>query len=444
MLRTAAAILLALTAPASAQDLTRTAPPQSVPVYITGATAHTVTGGVIENSVIAFEDGRITLVGSAAEVLPAMLIPAEATVIDATGKHAYPGLIAPATTLGLTEIAAVRATRDHTETGDFTPEVRAASAVNPDSTLIPVARSNGILLFGSFPTGGRVPGRASVMRAEGWTWEDMTVADDAGLIVTWPSVRAGYSRFGERDAAEQAQRLRDDMDELDAFFDAAEAYHAARAADPGHPADIRLGAMARVLPGDGQRPVFINANDADQITSAVAWCVKRSLKPVIVGGRDAALCAALLAEHDVPVILRGTHVTPKRSDSPYDEPFTTPATLQAAGVRWCMDSADRDGNVRNLPYEAGRAAAFGLDPAAALRSLTLSTAEILGIAADYGSIEVGKSATLFLASGDCLEVTTTIEAAFIDGRAIDLSNKQTHLRDKYREKYRQLGIIKDD
>ncbi|MEQ8770228.1 MAG: amidohydrolase family protein [Phycisphaerales bacterium] len=423
---------------AHAQDLTPTAPPQDHPIYISGATVHTATGDVIENGLVGFSEGRITMIGDA-DFLSRASLTQDTEVIDATGMHVYPGLIAPMTRLGLTEINAVRAMRDYNEAGSFTPEVRAAVAVNPDSTLIPVARTNGILVFGSAPSGGRIPGRLSVMRSDGWTWEDMAIDDGAGLIMNWPSVRPRHQRFdSDTDAA---KRIKEDLAELDAFFDAADAYVAAKDANANHPTDLRFEAMRPMLAGD--KPVFINANDLDQITTAVAWSLERGLRPVIVGGRDALGAAELLTRHDVPVILRGTHVFPKRDDSPYDEPFTMPKRLTDAGVRWCLDSADRDGNVRNLPYEAARAAAFGLDPDLALQSITRATADILGIADDYGSLETGKSATLFVTDGDCLEITSNVQMAFIDGRRIDISNKQTELRDKYREKYQQLDLIDD-
>ncbi len=430
---------LSLAAGAHAQDLTHTAPAQDHPVYISGATVHTATGDVIENGLVGFNDGRITMVGSA-DFLARASLTQDTEVIDATGMHVYPGLIAPMTRLGLTEINAVRAMRDYDEVGDFSPEVRAAVSVNPDSTLIPVARSNGILIFGTAPSGGRLPGRASVMRADGWTWEDMAIDDAAGIVINWPSVRPRHRRFDADDDA--TKRIKEDLAQLDDFFDAAQAYVAKTDADANHPTDLRFEAMRDLLAGN--QPVFINANDADQIASAIAWSLERGVRPVIVGGRDATLVSDLLTRHDIPVVLRGTHVFPKRADSAYDEPFTTPAQLTEAGVRWCLDSADRDGNVRNLPYEAARAAAFGLDPDLALQSITSAAADILGIADDYGSLERGKSATLFVSDGDCLEITSNVTMAFIDGKRIDLSNKQTKLRDKYRDKYQQLDLIEED
>jgi imidazolonepropionase-like amidohydrolase len=420
-------------APAQGQDLGVKAPPQSQPVVIVGATIHTVSGPVIRKGSIVFERGRIRAIGTDVAVPPG------ARVIDAGGAHVFPGLVAAETQLGLAEMAAVRATNDFREVGELTPEVRAIAAVNPDSTLIPVTRSNGVLTAGVFPEGGRLSGRVGVIRLEGWTWEEMAIKADAGLAVSWPNVRPVRAPWMESSESEQDEATRRSLGLIDDAFKTAEAYWAARAADPSTPADLRWEAMGGVLgaaPG-GQRPVFISAGDADQITGAVTWALERKLRPVIVGGRDAEQCADLLKRHNVPVIITGTHAFPKRADSPYDDAFTLPARLHAAGVRFCIASADRTAHERNLPYNAGLAIAYGLDPEAALRSVTLWPAEILGIDADLGSLEPGKAATMVLASGDVLDVTTTILGAFIDGREIDLSNKQSRLAAKYREKYRQ-------
>lgn len=424
--------------PALAQDLTVTAPAQDKPIAINNATIHTVSGGVIENGHVAFEDGKITSVGEGPYAMHGV-----GTVIDAGGKHVYPGLIASITQLGLDEISAVRASRDYDEVGAMTPEVYAAVSVNPDSTLIPVARSNGILLAGSFPTGGTIPGRVSIIRTDGWTWEDMTVEESAGLVINWPRARPVDAWWMTQSEAEQLKDIKRDMDAIDEAFDEAEAYIASRDADPQHQLiDLRWEAMREFLPGaDDQKPVFISATDVDQITSAVGWAAKRGLKCIITGGRDAPLVAELLKKHDVPVIITGTHNFPKRADEPFDDAFTLPGRLEGAGLRWAMASGEETAHERSLPYHAGKAVAYGLDPDVAIRSITLSPAEILGIADSYGSIEEGKSATLILTDGTPLEIMTHVERAFIDGREIDLSNKQKVLNEKYREKYRQLGVL---
>lgn len=445
-LRTGLSLLLA--SAASAQDLGIKAPPQAAPITIYNAAIHTVSGPTFAKGFITFDKGIITEIGEGDPSIPAANTEASKGFIDAKGAHVYPGLVAANTQLGLAEIAAVRASNDITEVGGITPEARAATAVNPDSTLLPVTRSNGVLLAAVFPEGGRVPGRVSVMRLDGWTWEEMAVAPDAGLAIEWPQARPITARWMDRPESEQLDEIRRSQEQVEDLFRAAKAYVALKSADPATPTDLRYDAMRGVL--SGQRPVFISAGDIDQISAAIAFCERHALKMVLVGGRDAPLCADLLKSRDIPVIITGTHAFPKRADSPYDDAFTLPSRLAAGGVRFCIASADRTAHERNLPYNAATAVAYGLEYDVALKSVTLWPAQILGIDkpaaagegripahAGYGSLEAGRSATLILTTGDPLEVTTTITGAYIDGRKIDLGNKQSVLAEKYREKYHQ-------
>jgi len=194
--------------------------------------------------------------------------------------------------------------------------------------------------------------------------------------------------------------------------------------------------MSRATGNEGeQRPVFIQAQDYDQIQQAVTLCAKHSLRCVIIGGRDAPMCADLLKRHHASVIVEGTFKFPKRDDSPFDDAFTLPARLEAAGVKWCLASGEETAHERNLPYAAAKAVAYGLDHEVALRSITLSPAEILGIADRYGSIGTEKSATLIVTDGDFLEVSSHVTMAFLDGREVNLSDKQKVLDERYRQKY---------
>lgn len=425
-----------------AQDLGVKAPPQRAAVLITGATVHPVSGPAIERGYVLFEGGKITAVGAE----PAPRVAGDLEVIDASGRHVYPGLIGAVTQIGLTEIQAVRASRDFNEAGGVTPEARAAVSVNPDSTLIPVTRSNGILTVGVFPTGGLLAGQAAALRLDGWTWEEMALKANIGTVIEYPFVRPVTEWWSTAPAEEQLKSIQRNLDQLDEAFRSASAYEAARRAEPNRPADLRWEALTSVLPPGGaereQLPVFVQANDVDQISSAVSWAVGLGLRPVIVGGRDAHLVTDLLRQHDVPVIVQGTHNLPKRSDSAYDEAFTLPAKLEAADVRWCLAFSDDTAHERNLPYNAATAVAYGLDRGAALRGITLGAAEILGVADRIGSLEPGKLATLIVTTGDPLDVRSNVIIAFIDGRRIDLSNKQTELAAKYRERYRQTGDLK--
>lgn len=431
-LGTLAALLLA--SPTVAQDLTVKAPAQSQTIAIVNAAVHPVSGADIERGYVVFDKGVITGVGAGDYTLPG-----PGTVIDATGKHVYPGMIGPWTRLGLTEIQSVRASDDFREVGGVTPEVWAAVSVNPDSTLLPVTRSGGVLAVGAWPAGGLVPGRGSVMQLEGWTWEDMAVERDCGLALNWPNMRPVTAWWMQRSESDQMADIRRSLERIDEVFDTAAAYAAAKDADPAHPTDLRWEAMRSLFPsaGEKQKPVFISAQDVDQINAAVAWAAGRKLKVVIVGGRDAPLAADLLKKNGVPVIVTGTHVFPKRADSAYDEAYTLPKRLEELGILWCMSTADDPAHERNLPYNAAMAVCYGLPHGAGVRGVTLNTAKILGVGDRLGSLEKGKQATLIITSGSPLEVTTTIERAFVQGRDIDLANKQTKLAEKYRQKYRQ-------
>ena len=359
-------------------------------------------------------------------------------IIDLTGMHLYPGMIDSVTKLGLQEMSAVRATNDYNEVGDMTPEVRAYVSVNPDSVIIPTARSNGILTFGVFPTGGTIPGRASILQAEGWTTEDMTIDRDAGVIINWPRMRGTGSN-----AKRTIERRDQTLENINTIFDNATSYATAH-----NETDLKLEAIATVLPSDDsdepQNPIFINANNYDQITAAINWATSRDLHPIIIGGRDAHLCTDLLVSTNTPVIIGGTYNQPKRADAPYDQPYTLPAKLEAAGVLWSLSMAGRHGHERNLPDAIALSVAHGLDHDAALRGITINAATILGLEASLGSIESGKFATMFVTDDDILEVTSIVTQAWIQGRQIDLANKQTKLRDKYRAKYRQLNMIESD
>lgn len=468
-LRLCVSLLLVLgitgTTPASAQDLGHKAPPQDHTVYINGATIHTVSGDTVERGGIVFADGQITQIldtGMVAAFAPGTKV----VEIDAAGLHVYPGLISPYSQLGLTEIQAVRSTQDMAETRPMSPEVRAAVAVNPDSTLLPVTRSNGILLAGVFPTAslrlsgdepmGLIPGRASLMRLDGWTWEDMAVQQDAGLVINFPLSRPFRAWWMEESEGDQTAGYDRAIAALDAFFDNAVAYHAARDNGDALPTDLRYEAVKAVLPPDGGRaqggglssppqlPTFFRANDYDQITGSLNFAAAHGLRPVIVGGRDSHLCLDALKQVDAAVILETSFRMPKRDDSPYDDLYKRPQQLQAAGVLYSFMAGDDTAHERNLNYAAALAVAHGLPADDALHALTLGAAEIFGVADTFGSLEIGKSATLIVTSGHPLDVLSNVELAFIDGRAIDLENKQTKLAAKYREKYQQLGIITDE
>ena len=436
-----AAALLIICGQAVGQSQQIPAPPQTQRVLIHSATIHPVSSDPIEgNGYIVFDNGVITDVGQGRA--PRV---SKARVIDASGLHIYPGLIAADTTMGLTETGSVPVTVDTTELGQVTPEVRAAVAINPDSSLIPVARSNGILTGLVFPRGGLVGGRCSTIRLDGWTWEQMTIDAEAGLVVSWPRTEpfTGFSfRRPRVSEEEQRKQITERLEQIEQLFDDALAYLRARDADPAQATDLRYEAMRSVL--NGEKPVFVRASSVGQIESAVAWAVRRSLRIVIVGGQQADKAIPLLLKHNVPVVIGGLHRLPQNRYEPYDSAFTLPAKLHGAGVRFAIASGTSPAHERNLNHNAATAVAFGLPKSEALRAVTLSPAQIIGIGQTHGSIEVGKAATLIITDGDPLQITTDTLVAFIDGREIDLGNRQKSMHEKYREKYRQLGLISDD
>lgn len=432
------AILLGVLATnAPAQDLLPKAPPQSAAIILSNATIHTVSGGIVLDGTIWFQDGKIQAVlpkGSAPK-LPSD--GPEPVRVDLGGKHVFPGMISAHTALGLKEIGSVPQSVDTDELGELSPEATAATAVNPDSAVIPVARSNGILAAAIFPTGGLLPGRASLIQLDGWTNDELALRKNAGPVVAWPAQSSGrFRRRGRPAASEDKGRTQRQRQRIDDAFAAARAWSDARTSDPSIPLDIRHEALIPAL--RGEVPVFVLAQQVEQIESAVRWGLRSKLRIVIVGGHNALACAALLKQHDVPVILDGVHRLPRRDDAAYDEAFTLPRDLHAAGVTFCIATGEDFSSDRNLPYHAATAAAYGLDNDVALAAITLRAAEVLGIAEQLGSLEAGKDATLFIADGHPFNLTSKIEMAFIQGRKVDLRNKQTELAKKYRERYRQL------
>ncbi|RMF45416.1 MAG: imidazolonepropionase [Planctomycetota bacterium] len=388
--------------------------PQDHPIAIQGATLHTVAGETIEAGTILFENGKITALGRQVR------LPEGCRTIDGRGKHVYPSLIESYSDIGLVEVNSVRGSLDQRETGELNPAVRAAAAFNPDSELIPVNRANGILLAVTAPQGSLLAGRSALMMLDGWTWEDMTLQPDVGMHVNWP-------------------RSADRLDHLQEIFDQARRYRHQREADSSLPRDLNLDALLPVL--DREMPLIASARRYEEITSVVSFALRNDLRLILLGGYDAPLCAELLRKYDIPVIISGVYRLPSRRHEPYDAGYALPKQLLDAGIRFCISAGGRFGasGIRNLPYTAAAAVGCGLPQEEALRSITLSPAEILGVADRVGSLEPGKDATLFVASGNILETPTQVIHAFIQGRRVDLSSKHTELYRKYSTKYRRLA-----
>lgn len=409
-------------------------PVQEQSTLIIHGTAHLGTGDAIDDAAIGFRDGQIDFVGRASQVDKGRY----QREIDATGRHIYPGLIAPNSTLGLQEIGAVRATRDDYEVGTFKPNVRALIAFNTDSEVTPTVRSNGVLMGQITPRGGTISGTSAVVHFDGWNWEDAAIAVADGVHLNWPSMHHRHRADGTIDIRKR-KTYDQQFQEIQHFFTEAKAY--AEGTNPANlrpdPMDLRYEALRGVFAGN-QR-LYVHANELRAITEAVHF--KRAFgisKLVIVGGYDAHLAADMLRENDIPVMVARVHELPRYDEDDIDLPFRLPKLLEDEGVLYCLQNAGgmEHMGTRNLPFYAGTAHAYGLTYEQAVRSVTLSAAEILGIDRDYGSIETGKSATLFISDGDALDVRgNDLVNAFIDGREIDLDNRQKELYRKYQQKY---------
>lgn len=404
---------------------------QNEPVLLKGGDLYTVSDGVKPATDLIFEEGRITQIGK--NLTP----PEGARVIDVTGKRVYPGLIAPNTSIGLIEVGSVRATNDLDEVGSVNPEVCAHIAYNPDSEIIPTVRANGITTVVAAPRGGLIRGRSSLINLDGWTKEDASEVVDLGLHLSWPGVSISTGWWVTQTPDEQRERQAKNRKRITDAFDEAKAYYEAKMANGGlakH--DLRWEAMIPVF--EKTMPVFINAGDYRQIDQALAFADKYDIKIIIVDGFESWKIADELNRRGVPVILRGVHSNPQRQDYDYDLSFRIPRLLHEAGVNFCFSmgsSSTSSWGARNLPFQAGQAVAFGLDPAVALRGLTLSTAEILGVDEDLGSLTVGKKATIVVSDGDIMDqLTNRVVYEFIEGRAVDLNNKHKELFEKYRKK----------
>lgn len=402
------------------------APLQQQPVALTGATIHTMTGEVIENGTLLFEDGVITGLGTS---IP---LPDNALVEDYSGKHIYPGLIDSYSQMGLFEIGSIDMTLDINEQGEVNPNVRAERAFHPESRHIAIARSAGILTAISSPGGGLISGQTAAMRMEGWTWEEMTLRSGVALLINWPNANS--------DSYEE------NLETLQNVFDDARAYSRARKANEEGGAwlamDTRWESMIPLFTKD--RPLLVNANQVQQIQDAITWAESEELEIIILGGRESYLASEQITRHEIPVIVTTVIGSPGRSWEAYDHQYSLPAKLHKAGVRFAISGSASAPYAHRLPYEAGAASAFGLPMEEALRALTVYPAEIFGLSDKLGSLGPGKNATLLVTTGNPLEYETRIEQVFIDGRKSDMVDMHRQLYQKYREKVEAAAAAEPD
>ena len=401
---------------------------------ITGARIVPVSGPVIERGTVVISGGKIAAVGADVAAPPG------ATVIDGSGQTVYPGLIDGLTTLGLTEVGSVPGSVDVAETGDVNPHAKAWIALNPHSELLPVARANGVTAALAAPTGHLISGQSALIRMAGSTPDQLTVKTPVAMHVEYPSGRPPADPARAADTPEPKtfeERQKDkkknqekDLRRLANLLEEAKAYGELLRSAPAAKPDLPMEALAPAA--RGEVPVVIRADAEDDIRGAVAFAAAHALKLIVAGGLEAWRCADVLKQHDVPVLINVERL-PRRESDPYDAAYANAARLHAAGVRFAIVSDDASQS-RNLPYEAAMARAYGLPAAAALRAITLSPAEIFGVADRMGSLEVGKDADLFVATGDIMDHRVSVTHVFIDGLPQSLDTRHTRLYQQFKDR----------
>lgn len=412
---------------------------------ITNARVVTVSGAVIENGTVVIQDGKIAAVGTAVN------IPAGAERIDGKGLSVYPGMIDAGTDLGLAEIPlGANATMDMIEAGTMNANAKAITAVNPHSSHVNVTRVNGITTVRTSPSGGLIAGQSAVINLNGSTQAEMTVVPATGLVINFPRISTfgGFNPGTGPQVVEfnEAVKRRDtQIEELKKIFKNAENYGRAKDAyvkDKGLPnpaTDLRLEAMVPYV--RGQRPIIFTAERDRDIRAVVKFISEMKVKGVIAGGQEAWKVADDLKKNDVAVIYTNIYSLPVRDDDPYDYLFEAPAKMQQAGVKFAISTGDGGAEVRDLPYHAGIASAFGLSKEDALKSVTLYPAQILGVADQLGSIDVGKMANIVVTDGDMLEPRTSIKYLFIEGRMLPLTSRHTELFDSFKDRKESKPLV---
>jgi imidazolonepropionase-like amidohydrolase len=406
---------------------------QTKSVLILNATAHLGNGQIIENSAIGFKDGKITLVADSK--LIKLSKDAYETTIDATGKHVYPGFIAPNSTLGLVEIDAVKSSDDEEEIGSFNPNVRSIIAYDANSKVIETVRPNGILMAQITPRGGRISGTSSIVQLDAWHWQDALIKENDGIHLNFPETFRKSGSWFEPGTIEVNKDYQKQIEELNALFASSKAYNS----DSAKERNLVFEAMKGLF--DGSQNLFIHSNKERQIIDAVQFAKDNGIKKmIIVGGFEAYKSSDLLQKNNIGVLLKRVHDMPENDDQDIDLPYKTAKLLTDKGIVVGLENSGGKERMqtRNLPFLAGTCAAYGLDKEQALQLITLNTAKLLGIDSICGSLELGKDATLFISEGDALDMRTNkLTNAFIQGRMIDLETHQTQLYNKYKEKYGQ-------
>ena len=422
--------IMLLTSSVFAQETIYPAPAAKGITVIKNATVHIGNGQVLQNASVKINNGKIEAVGSSVDA------PADATVIDVSGKHVYPGLILPSSQLGIQEIGggAVRGSNDYQEIGELNPSVRSIAAYNADSKIINTLRANGILLAQSVPVGSLIAGTSTTVQLDAWNFEDAAYVADNGMHFYMPSLLPRSGRFAAFFGPQQGDPLKDGLEKIESvknFFREAKAYMQNTGTKE---TNLKLEATKNLF--SKKQKLFIHANEVKQMMLAIDFVKEFGLDVVLVGAAESWQIADLLKQNNIAVILTQEHSLPTLDDDDIDQPYKTAAALQKAGVLYCLNDDDSQNRGRNLPFNAGTAATYGLTKEEALTAITLNTAKVLGIADRTGSVEAGKDANIVISNGDILDMrTSVITYAWIQGRQIDLSSKHTQLFDRYKHKY---------
>ncbi|MFM8597106.1 MAG: amidohydrolase [Flavobacteriales bacterium] len=389
-------------------------------ILLINGTAHIGDGQVIESAAIGIANDRILFVKNA---LTQNFDPAQwDTIVQLKGQHIYPAIVSANNTLGLTEIDAVRATRDYNDVGNWNPHVRAQIAFNVESRVVETVRTNGVLLTQATPRGGYISGTSAIMQLAGWNWEDATIVANDGIHLNWPY----YSK----------ENYQKEKQEIYRFFAMAQAYANRKDAQPD---DLRLEAMKACF--KGQKRVYLHAETLQQIVDVIDFAKDFELAfPVIVGGSEAYLIGQKLKDAQIPIMLGRIHSLPQHEDDLTYQPYRLPALLKAQGILFCLQNEGdmQPMNTRNLPFQAGTTMAYGLTEEEALQTVSLSVCKIVGIDQDYGTLTAGKKATLFVSKGPALDMKTNqVTLILMEGKFCPTTNFQQELYQKYQEKYRQ-------
>ena len=418
------------------------APTQDKSVLIFGGITHVGDGQIINNSVIGFTDGKIDLIASSEENWTDKLLNMFSdsnnkkydTIIDASNQHIYPGIIALNSNLGLVEVDAVRASVDDDEAGIYLPEIRSIIAYNAESKAVESMRPNGVLVAQIAPNGGVISGSSSVVQLDAWNWEDAVIKYDQGLHVNWPSPYTfGRWWLGEERGLKANNNYNKQVNDLKEFFDKSKANM-----NLDKSMNLKSRSMKAIF--EGESTVYLYADDEKEIVDGVLFLKKFGInKIVIVGASEAKNQLDFIKENDIPVVVKQPYRFPQSVDSDPRETFMLAKKMIDKGILVSIDPSGAPQSrvsIRNLPFYAGSFSSYGIDKEVALSMITLNPAKMLGIDSEFGTLEIGKSATLFVSKGDALDIiSNNVTHAFISGRNISLETHQTRLWRRYSNKY---------